>query len=40
MYAFLKKCHRKADHLPEPFLGSTDLYELCMYREAASCTLA
>jgi hypothetical protein len=40
MYAFLKKCYRKADHLPQPFLGSTSLYETCMYRRADSCTLA
>jgi hypothetical protein len=40
MYAFLKKCYRKADHLPQPFLGSTSLYEPCMYRRADSCTLA
>jgi hypothetical protein len=28
------------DHLPEPFLGSTSLYEPCMYRKADSCTQA
>ncbi len=40
MYAFLKKCCRKADHLPQPFLGSIYVYEPCMYRNADSCTLA
>ncbi len=40
MYAFLKKCYRKADHLTQPFLGSTYLSEPCMYRIANSCTLA
>ena len=40
MYAFLKKCYRKADHLPEPFLGGISLYETCMYTLAYSCTLA
>ncbi len=32
LYAFLEKSYRKADHMPQPFLGSTDLYEQCMYR--------
>ncbi len=40
MYAFLKKCYRKADHLPQPFLGSTYLSEPCMCQIAYSCTLA
>ena len=40
MYTFLKKCYRKADHLPQPFLGSTYLSEPCMYQIADSCTLA
>ena len=40
LYTKKAKCHRKADHLPQPFLGSTDLYEPCMYRKADSCTLA
>jgi hypothetical protein len=37
---FLQKCPRKADHLPEPFLGFIYIYELGMYRKADSCTLA
>ena len=39
MYVFLKKRYRKADHLPQPFLGSTYLSEQCMHRIADSCTL-
>lgn len=34
------KCYRKADHLPQPFLGGIYLYEQCMYTLADSCTLA
>ncbi len=29
MYVFLKKCYRKADHLPQPFFGSTSLNPAC-----------
>ena len=35
-----QKCHRKAAHLPEPFLGCIYVYEQGMYRKADSCTIA
>ncbi len=38
-YTFLKKCYGKADHLPQPFLGGTYLYEPCLYQMADSCTM-
>jgi hypothetical protein len=40
LYTKKAKCHKKADHMPKPFSGSTDLYEPCIYRIADSCTLA
>ncbi len=40
LYAFWSKCHRKADHLPQAFLGCIYAYVHCIYRTADSCTLA
>ena len=40
MYTFFSKCYRKADHLPEPFLGGLYTAWQCMYRWANSCTIA
>ena len=39
-YAFFRKCYRKADYLPEPFLGGIYTAWKCMYRWANSCTIA
>ena len=40
MYTKIWKCHRKADHLPEPFLGGLYTAWQCMYKWANSCTIA
>ena len=40
LYMKIWKCHRKADHLPEPFLGGIYTAWKCMYKWANSCTIA